>query len=1200
MYKIRFKNVMRLLLFDLLLFPSIGIVSQNNAGRFHDTKLTFDSKYLPTLKPDIIKELETVYSISEYVKLKNESTHYYTGNSRFSLHYEYPINSLDNISNTCKFIEPDTSLPYKFKIKDYPQLYGMLNLVSKSLIIFMADDNELLLKFEFRNNKTSWFYKEDSLKITTYQNCNSVILSGQDTIYHSTDWGTTILFPEKWRNRVIYSPLHEFKKYQSIFTTQNTTYSLTLGNITTKKIIDHSKDKFYKDLYEISINGSITKLYRNLNKWYESIAALKKEHFPEIKFREEMVIDPSFLVKDEYHNEYTGSFIEIKENICINYKIYSKHYYDVLIPKDDKLIKRMEIIKLLDPYKYQTWNSYISEKIIEPDVIYKNIPLWKIDSTLKFYSNSIIKTFMDSNCYLSLLIDSILLKSNLKNSKIYIHDKMRHEFSNGINNCNYMIFRKINEGFELVYFYQNSLVPNTSYVQNHTETIKRANYNRENETKTTVFQFQGFYIDVSFINYKNTKYKIGKINNFLLDSILVKHHSQIKRAYRLHFYSNNKFTVVAVKHKDYGWMLYKNNKPIKGITTNMICTDFIMDKARYSSEVTKYLSLKNRKDSIRVHYWKRESGDYGIDSILPNKTICHNYQLLADSQIIETKIIQTKNNTHTNYIYKNKPFTGEIWHYNIPVLTNKSNQYGTTTYTNNFTADDVKRYLIQKNSRQHIVNNNVKLNKYHRTYIETKEIGVQSLTVDLNKIFEAKFAYIQTYQDGKLVGSKTYNILKQEIYTEFNPDTSLGYIKYWRYIDADFHKFESNYDFYAYFNYIENIRYRDSTLLKRSDSFKVISTEKTTTKDSWEIHYAKLYNEKGKLLHRYEILNQINGATSKIKTFAVINGKIEDSALMVFNGSQYFGNLIFHSYSSGEYNILNFRQEDSVIQNCILSYSKDTVELIKDKTKNLTLATLKNMIEKDRFKDWGYFNYKSYCYAMSPINRKRIIYFTNRRAYFLENEMCTQFNYPIGKTYFHIDSNYMCAKCYSTWQYDKKEKKNKIVLTDVKYFNYAFFYPNGKTMGKTVFYESIESLNTAVDCMDTIFPVARYPLEFSEFYNEQGIKTFDGKNGSVILKDNYGQLMYEKHYKNGQLDSVSKTFSGSGKLTEIGNYKNGKKHGVWLGGDLSLEFDWAKLCGETLEKIKLYQSRMNLMIEAEEYVEGKLIQSKLLQFNIEK
>lgn len=1197
MYKIRFKNVMRLLLFALLLFPSIGIVSQNNAGRFHDTKLTFDSKYLPTLKPDIIKELESVYYNSEFIKLVNDTTPYYFANTRFYLNYTYSLHELDNVINSCKYIEPDTSLPYKFNIRYYPQFYGMLNLVSKKLLIYTADSNELFINVQFDRKVTTCHYKEDSMKMTTSEDYYSIIISGKDTIYKSKERYKSFVFPEKWRPRVAKNPhLKEFKRFQYSNSPKNNWYLLTLGNITTKYFDDNSREALSEKHYEIVKNGTVIKVFRNLYHYFESMKELKKKYFREIQFTEEMAVQDRFIQYDE--SLYLEPFIEIIGNKCSNYYILSKKkYLKVFVPKDINLLKKIDVIKLLDPSGEEYWVDFLKYNKIKTDAYCNYQPLWKIDTSRNMFYYGILSAFQDSNCYLSLFIDSVLDNSNLKNNKIKLNDKIRGPFQNYNGaGSNYMVFKKTNDGFKLVYFYNNGWVPNTTQVKNKLEEIKLEHRDYKKLATYENFYFQGYSIIVGNKYFKHTKYRIGKIFGSEMDSILLKKNKHVKKSKYNHIDLASKYTVVALKHAKYGWMLYQNQKPIKGINANWVCSNFGTNSKTKTQSWENNLNLWNIKDSTGLSIWRNEE-DYGISTTFRGKTTSSYFTKYADTQVLETKQIKTKTETTEIYLYKNKPFSGEIWTFNIPVV-----YYGYGSYNRLDKFSDTLSDLINNNFKSLLENNTIKLFKYQSSNIYVTIQPDYKASVNLNQLKFSDFASISSFKDGKYIGNKSYNLFKEEIHTKLNPDTSAGKIQYTDQLFPKIYYFKSESDFYAY--YFKKYPFTDSVLFKQKDSLSYKVSKTKLIRDSWNISTTEKHFNNGSLFSKIYVQDKINATYTKIRTYAIANGTITDSSEIVVSDSHCRGEMIVAPYNQKNFYKDYLNQKDSFIQYYRLAKNKDTLWLVFTKSMPIQKSNLIDFLDQinDVGNSYGNRNPSLIHHPISDDNyeNKSIEYFLNRRAIARSSNVISQYNYPMGKTYFFLDSTKVCALCDSVWEYNYKEKKYKLVFKDIKSFKYAFLYPNGKAMGKTVFYNSIEKLNTAVDCKDTIFPVARYPLEFTEFYNEQGIKTFDGKNGSVILKDNYGQLMYEKHYKNGQLDSVSKTFSGSGKLTEIGNYKNGKKHGVWLSGDLSLEFDWAKLCGETLEKIKLYQSRMNLMIQAEEYVEGKLIQSKLLQFNIEK
>jgi antitoxin component YwqK of YwqJK toxin-antitoxin module len=114
----------------------------------------------------------------------------------------------------------------------------------------------------------------------------------------------------------------------------------------------------------------------------------------------------------------------------------------------------------------------------------------------------------------------------------------------------------------------------------------------------------------------------------------------------------------------------------------------------------------------------------------------------------------------------------------------------------------------------------------------------------------------------------------------------------------------------------------------------------------------------------------------------------------------------------------------------------------------------------------------------------------------------------------------------------------------------------------------------------------------SNYWNREGKQTLTNGTGYVFFKDE-GTPVYEGEMKDSLQVGIWKHYDGNGNLTELGNYINGEKDGVWYSGDLT-HIHFLEECLDTdhpkYEERKAYlENQVNITTEI--YKNGELIQA---------
>lgn len=179
---------------------------------------------------------------------------------------------------------------------------------------------------------------------------------------------------------------------------------------------------------------------------------------------------------------------------------------------------------------------------------------------------------------------------------------------------------------------------------------------------------------------------------------------------------------------------------------------------------------------------------------------------------------------------------------------------------------------------------------------------------------------------------------------------------------------------------------------------------------------------------------------------------------------------------------------------------------------------------------------------------------------------------------------------------------NKVLMASDKFAAYKEVFTVFHTNGTIQFVDSNHNffqINQQSPCIDE-FPI--YKVVVNEIGNP---KCYD-KEGNLIFKDGMGtiQLYYsngniseEFHCKNFIRDSIYRSFNSLGELNEIGNYKNGKRDGVWLQGNLKGSIDFSSLCTNSLTDLNLELLKMHLVsANIIVYKQGKIISNTPIQY----
>ncbi len=320
------------------------------------------------------------------------------------------------------------------------------------------------------------------------------------------------------------------------------------------------------------------------------------------------------------------------------------------------------------------------------------------------------------------------------------------------------------------------------------------------------------------------------------------------------------------------------------------------------------------------------------------------------------------------------------------------------------------------------------------------------------------------------------------------------------------------------------------------------------------------------LKHGWQIKINEYGDTSRIRF-------IEDKA---------DGLLELHEVSSSDYfpsfHLTNYFKNDTMVGPFIY---KDKYNVTR-----LKMEVLRSF-EAYGNRSWHYFHFNEW--QEMAVSGRVSLYHSNGNLY------CTGSVLLDGRKASYDDK---CRK-FGLWKYynsvGKKINEINYPLEDSLSADFIEFYSNGNLKYEGQLVDEYDEQDCVSDLKEQAFEV-----NYKTYINEQGDTLVKNGNGKVAVFYRDGLLEYEGEVKNKLPEGWWKKYNKEGKLIQVGQYKEGLKHGRWLQGDLTGINYLDDKCFESEQEKVVEQEEVKLKISIIEffYDKGKMISSNT--YNIDR
>ncbi len=1071
-------------------------------------------------------------------------------------------------------------------------------------------DGVSFLDIYLEDNYLLFNYPGDNIKVVETKKSLQTLLFHSDTILKAA-YGTIQWYKKVKgfiKDSLKYSELYMVENYDADLNKEYDHEHFILSykdyKVTTIKqlVIGSRKRRIHCNQYTINHNSKEYRLYTNLyfgrSKKRKSFKSQMGRYFPKIEFSKEMETiheyKPEPSLPDDNEHESRNFILTEDDKICSLFDLSINSTR--IVPYYDSIARALGLMKLKD----SDWDD---GRLLIPDTMIEGVAVVKLGRNyMENYGDS---TWKPDKYYIACFNEFVFRKLVKQERSLKLNKQELEaykEFAWGRLNGNFMIFNKTDSGFILFdYLYKNKVADNPMNVK-FIEELEFPNQAKEKTNKNErILIYANMPYRLKRYRYKSENLWLCTSNEyqkspFINDSVLLKEGKALTRAQkRRTYWSQPGYSILAFKTKDYGWAheytKTRRSKTPKGYFFYPLRMDDGWGNSHYPTYIVK------KTDSLTVEINFRKTNVF-IDSTKRNfysrTTI---YQLNDSMQIVAVKDMKAKNNGdnftwgniqfgfNDRLFINNKLYTGNLVYLLVPqpyFIMRESDIMpgfkGLSVYLNAQILDTLSDYLKQT------FHDYLLLDKKHLVYVSN--VQSQSHQIELFRYDSINVVAIRSnvvlsnysFAGGMLLFNKAYNLRGEEIFSVIQSgDTTETVIR--NNINSGGEKI-SNKNFMAFYYKNDSIVIDTSSLYMNSRGLNQLITKKIIS-DSLNTEIFLRYDEYAQLSGKFSKTYNKYSEQSVLSTFRFDSKGKMDSAILYVGKSknrQYYlrGSFLFSKRNSRAMKAsertakvfcrVNLPDDKSEFECFVFAQSGDTIESTTGSLTELDKKDIVNTLYNHAVSNGEYFFGYS---ALDRINSEKIWYNNRMLVHFNMNVdlpfSIVNGSYKNGRNYINLDKTAYCIDCDSSqiWV-DGKPIYRK--YSTVKH-TYWLRYSNGRLMGLSKPNRTMDRTVLQLHCDDSI-PFLRANLQFSEFFDSLGNKTFDGKNGYVKLLDSKGQLVYEAFYKHGQHDSIYKGYSINGVLNEIGKYKNGARDGLWYFGNLNGKFDWSGLCNASPEYIK--------------------------------
>jgi hypothetical protein len=839
--------------------------------------------------------------------------------------------------------------------------------------------------------------------------------------------------------------------------------------------------------------------------------------------------------------------------------------YFFIVPNTDYLKHSIKLFKLINNNRPEMDNRPISYQI---DTIIDNLPSSKV---YRYFSNlkEIQEDFLFSDDRFNYsILDSIYITAISKKAKgIILKTPNKIRLSNEQIKTlklkdDYIVYKLTNNGFVIFdFFYQNNIYKSKTNQQviaylvrqkQLKDSIKKESKYRKIIIGDYYSQFKN--IEVEKIKFKGKTYWQHHLKNYESYPIIYK--VLFKRIIKKGIES---FEVYAVFNKKYGWIYESKYK--EKFKENI---NYIDNFSFCGYDCNDYISFFQIKNKQKTKYTIYSNGD---EIILKDEDL-FTHEKLSNGEVYTY--------SKTNQMINGKIFDGVV----IKIKTNQ----------------------LKYNERKLAENCSFIMHPKLRLWIDSAFSGLEKIIIyePIKKLNNSEYSnresiFSTLIYENNYPKNENYNIWLQLLSKE-NLFEKYSFV----YEDTcKYYKLNSSSATHYFTKNLNGLKIKERPLLK----YYHIEDEVNGSRD---------FTPNGKLMYKNKDHYDSITKTGFVKKVILYKNNHYDSTyfefkqndtLKTYKGSfikDFYGSPVyFHSSKNAFITKINFIENKKQYSEITLFVNGDTFSL-----KTIKYNQVKNLYSHNSFHGIGIFLEEEKRLEIS--NKIDELFYSKNKPFAYYHRDSNNLlklmwsNYQNGNKYLEWQKTQICYLCDYRDSY-VGNKYEKVKTNSYSHF-YKTYYTNGKIMGfvKPINYDLYDIETKILDCNDSSY-YFRESLEFDSFYNERGQITFDGNNGSVLFNDSKGIPIYEAHYKNGELDSIYKTYNMTGQLESIGLYKNGKKEGTWYYGNLESKYNWAQMCGASAEFINEFMEKNPyLKLRITTYKNDESINSYEIKFNIKK